>query len=250
MNENIISIVLTVYNAERFIEKTIKSIIDQTFKKWELIIVDDCSTDNSVNLINSLIKNFDNISLIILKKNYGCNYARNLAINKSSGRWIAIIDHDDYWISNKLELQIEHHKKINCALSHTYYRRFNSDGNIGKLIKAEDIIDFKDLLKANTIALSSVMIDRKIVLNFQMFDGILSDFPTWLKILSEHKFAYVIKHDLLRYYYDKSTDSGNKFKAAINHWLVYRNYLKMPILKSFFYMICYIIKSFIKHFRL
>ena len=110
------------------------------------------------------------------------------------------MDHDDYWLPNKLERQVEFHLFHNCTASCTYYRRYDKNGNIGKLVTSPLINEYNDILTQNNIGYSSVMIDKSLIENFQMIDFKLSDFPTWLKLMKEKHHFYTLDLDLMRYY--------------------------------------------------
>lgn len=247
MKKDLVSIVITSFNAEKFIKRTLDSVINQSYKNWELIIVDDCSKDDTGQIISNHLKNISNIKLIFNKINLGCNYSRNLAINQSSGRFIALLDHDDYWMSDKLEIQVSFHHKNQCGASCTYYRRFNSKNESGKLIKAPEINTKNDVLFQNNIGYSSVMIDKKFIKNFQMIDNPLSDFPTWINLIDKGIIFKTINEDLMRYFYDRSTGSYNKIKLASQRWRVLRDIAKTSLLRAIFLMLVYIFKSFLKY---
>ena len=247
MKNDLVSIIITSFNAEKFIKRTLDSVIRQSYKNWELIIVDDCSRDDTRQIISNYLKNISKIKLIFNKINLGCNYSRNLAINQSSGRFIALLDHDDYWMSDKLEIQVSFHHKNQCGASCTYYRRFNSKNVLGKLIKAPDINTKNDILFQNNIGYSSVMIDKKFIKNFQMIDSPLSDFPTWISLIDKGTIFNTINEDLMRYFYDKSTGSYNKIKLASQRWRVLRDIAKISMPRALFFMSVYIFKSLLKY---
>src|SRR6056300_753748 len=168
LNNNLVSIVMTTHNCEKFIKYTINSIINQSFQNWELIIVDDASTDKTIEQLNMLLHKKVKQQFWILqnKTNKNLSYSRNRGIKKAQGRFLAFIDHDDIWSRNKLEEQVFFHQEKNCFLSHSFYRHFNKNFELGHLIKSKDYLQYKDLLKVNTIAFSSVMIDRVFEKNF------------------------------------------------------------------------------------
>ena len=248
MNQsNLVSAIITTYNAEKFIEKTVSSVINQSYKNWELIIIDDCSSDSTWQLLESFKLKLKNIQIFKNKKNFGANFSRNLAISKAKGRFLSLLDHDDFWLPDKFAKQVQFHLAHNCAASCTYYRRYDKKGNIGKLIKPPFINTYNDLLTQNNIGYSTVMIDRSIIKNFQMFDFKLSDFPTWLKIIKNNYSFYTLNEDLMRYFYDSSTDSSNKIKISISRWFVLRELEKLSILYSIYAIIVYFLRSMMKY---
>ena len=248
MNQsNLVSAIITTYNAEQYIEKTISSVIDQSYKDWELIIIDDCSLDSTWKLLMNFRSKHQNIYIFKNKKNFGATFSRNLAISKSKGRFLSLLDHDDYWLPNKIEQQVGFHIKHQCAASSTYYRRYDKMGNIGKLVTSPFINTYNDILTQNNIGYSSVMIDRSLISNFEMIDFKLSDFPTWLKLIKNNHRFYTLNKDLMRYFYDSSTDSSNKLKLSLTRWEVLRKIEKLSILRSIYVTLIYFYRSLIKY---
>ena len=144
MNENepLISIVVPVYNAVKCIEDTIQAIRSQTFSDWELIMVDDCSTDDSIEIMKSYESK--SIKLIRLKEGSGAAFARNAGIDAARGRYIAFVDADDLWSPDKLERQLAFMKENNCAFSLSNMLIYNTKGDLIDVRKHEDITQFKN----------------------------------------------------------------------------------------------------------
>ena len=127
MKEELVSIIMPSYNTGKFIGETINSVIDQTYINWELIIVDDCSSDNT----DEIIKNIKDSRIVYLKneKNMGAAVSRNRALREAKGKWIAFLDSDDLWKENKLEKQIKFMKDNNYYFSYTNYIEIDENGN-------------------------------------------------------------------------------------------------------------------------
>ncbi len=148
MNEPLVSIITPVYNAERFLEDTIKSVQKQSYKNWELVLVDDCSKDSSSEIIEKFQNSDDRIRYIKLEKNSGAAISRNTGIKNAKGRFIAFVDSDDLWEETKLEKQIEYMLKENIGFSFTSYRYMRENGEkTNKVAKAPKKIDYEGLLK-------------------------------------------------------------------------------------------------------
>ena len=158
-----VSIITPSYNSESFISETILSIQNQTFKNWELIITDDCSSDNSVGVIKSFIKKDDRIRLYILKSNQGAGVARNHSIKMAKGRYIAFCDSDDQWKPNKLELQLNFMKKNNIILSYSGYDVIGENGKYIKTIYPPKTINLRKILSNNYIGCLTAIYDSKII---------------------------------------------------------------------------------------
>ena len=185
MNEPLVSIITPVYNAERFLEDTIKSVQKQSYKNWELVLVDDCSKDSSSEIIEKFQNSDDRIRYIKLEKNSGAAISRNTGIKNAKGRFIAFVDSDDLWEKTKLEKQIEYMLRENIGFSFTSYRYMRENGEkTTKVAKAPKKIDYEGLLKNTIIGCSTVVLDRKIIGDFEMpLVKRGQDTATWLKIL-------------------------------------------------------------------
>ena len=156
---NLVSIIMTTHNCEKIVKPTIQSIINQSYPNWELIIVDDFSSDNTVQICKKLLEGKINQPFQILRneENKNVSFSRNRGIKQSQGRYLAFIDHDDIWLNQKIEKQISFHQKNKVFLSHTYYRHFNKKSQIWHLVKSKDFLEYSDLLKINSIAFFSTL---------------------------------------------------------------------------------------------
>ena len=169
MNEPLVSIITPVYNAERFLSETIKSVKEQTYKNWELLLVDDCSKDNSAKIIKEFNRTDDRIKYIKLEKNSGASISRNTGIKNAKGRFIAFVDSDDLWEPEKLEIQISYMLEKNLGFTFTSYRYMKENGvKTNKVAKAPFKINYNGLLKNTIIGCSTVVIDREIIGEFEM----------------------------------------------------------------------------------
>ena len=236
MNEPLVSIITPVYNAERFLSDTIKSVQNQTYKNWEILLIDDCSKDNSAQIIKEFQKYDNRIKYIKLKKNSGASVSRNEGIRNAKGRFIAFVDSDDIWKPEKLEIQIKYMLKENLGFTFTSYRYMKENGELtNKIAKAPSKINYNGLLKNTIIGCSTVVIDREIVDYFEMpLVRRGQDTATWLQILRKEKYAYGIEQDLVNYRLVGESLSSNKIKALKRTWNTYRNVEKLGLLKSLF----------------
>ncbi|MEY0154184.1 glycosyltransferase family 2 protein, partial [Providencia rettgeri] len=154
VTQELVSIIMPCYNAEQYIKDSINSVLNQTYPHFELIIIDDLSTDNSINIINSFSDN--RIKLIQLAQNGGAGVARNTGIEAAQGRFIAFLDSDDLWRPNKLEMQLKHMIKGNHSLSYTQYQKFTKEGK-GKLVIPPNTVTYNELLYCNVIGCLTLM---------------------------------------------------------------------------------------------
>ncbi|WP_080147403.1 glycosyltransferase family 2 protein [Marinilactibacillus piezotolerans] len=248
MQDTLISIVTPVYKAEKYILETIQSVQNQTYKNFEMILVDDCSPDNSAEIIKEIASTDQRIKYIKLKKNSGAAVARNKGIETAQGRYIAFLDSDDKWYSTKLEKQIGFMKQNNIAFSYTKFELINNDGTLRK--KAADLpkkLNYYGLLKNTAIACSTVILDRKIIGDFRMplvRKG--QDTATWLKILRDIDYAYLLNETLNQYRAVDGSLSSNKVQAIKRTWNTYRNLEKLPLPLAVYFLSRSLINAFLR----
>lgn len=247
MNEPLVSIITPVYNAEMFLSDTIKSVQNQTYKNWEILLVDDCSKDNSAQIIKEFQKYDDRIKYIKLEKNSGASVSRNTGIKNAKGRFIAFVDSDDIWKPEKLEVQVKYMLENNLGFTFTSYRYMKEDGELtNKVAKAPSKINYNGLLKNTIIGCSTVVIDTDIVEYFEMpLVRRGQDTATWLQILRKEKYAYGIDKDLVDYRLVGESLSSNKIIALKRTWNTYRNVEKLGLIKSS-YVFCFYVFNAIK----
>ena len=247
MNEPLVSIITPVYNAERFLSETIKSVKNQTYEKWELLLVDDCSKDNSVSIIKEFQKSDHRIKYIKLEKNSGASVTRNTGIKNAKGRFIAFVDSDDIWEPNKLEIQIKYMLDKKLGFTFTSYRYMKENGTkTNKVAKAPKKINYNGLLKNTIIGCSTVVVDRKIIGDILMHLEKKGQYTaTWLMILRSQEYAYGIEEVLVDYRLVGNSLSSNKIKALKRTWNTYRNVEKLNIFKCT-YVFCFYVFNAIK----
>lgn len=236
MQNELVSIITPVYNAEKYLKQTIESVQKQTYQNYELILVDDKSTDNSLEIIKQYAKENDKIKYYKLEQNSGTAIARNKALNMSKGRFIAYLDADDKWKNDKLEKQINYMVKNNYYFTCTDYEKIKENGSsLKKIIKMPEKINYELYIRNTIIQTVGVMIDTKYI-NKKLLEmpnlRRRQDAATWCQILKSGYFCYRVP-EVLSYYrcYSKSL-SSNKFKSVKGTWYLYRKIEKLPFLKS------------------
>ena len=241
---------MAAYNAEAFIEDAIKSVLDQTYDQFELIVVDDCSADHTKDIIQRYAKRDKRLRLICNATNQGVAKSRNKGVSVAEGTWIAFLDSDDLWKPEKLEKQIQLlKKKKDAALVFTGSAFIDGVGNASNFIlNVPKDIDFHQLLKQNVISCSSVLVQKDLLARFQMPEGsmIHEDFATWLQILQDGNRAYGINEPLLIYRMTASSKSGNKKKAFMMTYHVYQ-YIGLNRIAILYYLIQYSIRNIRKY---
>lgn len=243
----IVSIVVPVYNAVRFMDDTIQTVLNQTYQNWELLLVDDCSSDDSVQIIKKYQKKDERIKLFKLSENSGAAIARNTGIDKAKGRYLAFLDADDLWVKNKLELQVAFMQEKNAAFSFTGYEFADENGKPnGKKVHVPQTITYKQALKNTTIWTSTVMLDTHILEKDTIHMPLIKrgqDTATWWKILKTIDFARGIDVNLAYYRRSSSSLSANKMKALKRTWLIYRKAEEMKPYAAFYYFTFYVFNA-------
>lgn len=241
MKEKMVSIIIPVYNAEKFIKETIETIKRQTYKNWEAIFVDDASNDNSNSIIEKELSS--KIKLIKLENNSGTAIARNIGLKQSQGQYICFLDADDLWKKEKLEKQIEFMRKNNYAFTCTDYEKINEEGNsLNKIIKIPKKVDYNLFLRNTIIQTVGVMIDTKITgKDLLIMPNIRrrQDAATWCQLLKNGYNCYEVPENLSYYRVVRNSLSSNKLKAVKGTWTLYRKIEKLSLCKSCFCFIGY-----------
>lgn len=240
--EELVSIITPVYKCERFIEETIKSVLSQTYENLEMILIDDCSPDNSAMIINKYVKKDQRIKYVKLDKNSGAAVARNKALEEANGRYIAYLDADDLWKNDKLEKQIRFMVENNYAFTCTDYEKIDESGNSLKIIKIPKMVDYNLFLKNTIIQTVGVMVDTKItgkdVLKMPNIRR-RQDAATWCQLLKAGYDCYEVPEVLSYYRVVSNSLSSNKFKAIKMNWYWYRKIEKLSLLRTCYCFVGY-----------
>lgn len=213
-----------------FIADTIRSVQAQTYPHWELIIVDDCSTDDTVKCIQALSANDPRIHLIIKSRHSGIADSRNQCLQNAQGPYIAFLDADDVWHPEKLERQLRFMQEHRIGFSYSSYDCIDEDGKpLGKTVTAVANLDYRSYLHNTIIGCSTVMIDTTMVGKVTVPDFRTSeDTATWLRLLKNGVIAHAITTPLTSYRVRRKSASSNKLKASIDLWKVYRQQERLP----------------------
>ncbi|WP_459875454.1 glycosyltransferase family 2 protein [Campylobacter concisus] len=235
-----VTIIMPSYNSEKFIIESVESVLVQTYSNWELIIVDDCSPDDSNKIITKYVDNDSRIKLIKLQKNSGPAVARNTAIEAANGRYIAFLDSDDVWLPNKLETQINFMHDNDLAFTYSSYRLVGEDNEHLGVFITKDKISYFDMLKTCSVGCLTAIYDtEKIGKQYMPLILKRQDYGLWLKILKLIGETRGILEPLATYRIRKNSVSSNKVKAAKYQWKIYREIEKLSFLKSLYYFVFY-----------
>jgi len=233
-NPPLVSVIVPCYNMERFISDTIDSVRRQTYPHWELLIVDDASTDGTVGIVQKHCAQDNRIQLVVKPQHSGIADTRNQCLKMAKGRYLAFLDADDLWHPKKLEQQLQFMTERNIGFSYSSYDCVDESGKpTGKTIKAAGNLDYNAYLHNTIIGCSTVMLDTEkvgtvVVPNFRTSE----DAATWLNILRKGFIAYAIKQPLTSYRIRQYSASSNKLKASSDLWRVYRKNEKLPLFKA------------------
>lgn len=245
-----VSIITPAYNASKYISTTIDSVLAQTHQNWEMIIVNDCSKDNTADVVRRYTVKDSRIKLLEHTKNLGVAAARNTAIDAAIGDYIAFLDSDDLWLPYKLEKQLYFMHTNQYVLTYTAYQKFNTDtGQRGKIVRAKKTMTAQEIYGNTSIGCLTVIVNRKAVGEFHMpLLKHTEDNCTWQEILGRGYTAYGLNEVLALYREGNSSLTSSKKKAAMQQWKIYREYYKFSIPKSTYYFILYTFNAVKKHF--
>ncbi len=255
----IVSIITPNYNGQKFIKNTIESVINQTFKDWEMLIVDDGSTDNSKKIINKYVHKDARIKLLTTdivkfpKFIQGPASARNTAIDAAQGRYIAFVDSDDLWYEDKLAKQILFLKENNYAIASTWYDIINELGEkVGENAPCDLKLSYEDLLKNCKVGCLTMMFDTQKIgkqfIDLNRYDK-NADYSLWLKITKQGYNIYFLHNKLSAYRLVKGSISANKFKAIIHQWIMLRKVEKLNFLFALYNFFFYLKSGLSKKLR-
>lgn len=251
MKNPLISIIIPAYNAENTIATTIESALNQTYKYFELIIIDDCSKDKTGQIIDEYCKKDERIVKYSNEKNCGVAYGRNFGVSKAKGEWIAFLDNDDIWKEDKLEKQVKflNQKNMEPILLYTGSAFVDENDKLyNYIMEVPESVSYKELLKQNIISCSSTLIKKEALERVKMEkDNAHEDFLTWLKILRDYNIcAYGINEPLLLYRISRNSKSGNKVKSVKMTYIVYKC-MGLNIFERMYYMGNYILRNLKKY---
>ncbi|UHA61419.1 glycosyltransferase [Metabacillus litoralis] len=236
MDKPLVSIITPSYNSTKFIPATIESVLAQTYQNWEMLIVDDCSKDESRKVIREYTEKDDRIKLIELTENSGAAVARNTAIKAAKGKYVAFLDSDDLWVPTKLEKQIEFMEINDYAFTYSKYQLMDVDGNkLDRVIDVPRNIDYNGLLSNTIIGCLTAVVNIEKTGPIEMPNiRTRQDFALWLSILKRGIKAHGLQEVLAYYRLVPGSISSNKVKAAKQTWKVYREVEKLGLLRSMF----------------
>ena len=246
-----VSIIMPCHNGEKYLSDSINSVLAQTFTDWELLIIDDNSSDNSIKIIESFCAEDTRIRLFHTDRSSGLPATpRNVGIRNASGRYIAFLDCDDMWLPTKLEHQLPFFESDNVAVVFSHYEKIDVNGlRDNRIVTAPGVVSYKTLLKGDCIGNLTAVYDIQKVGKIYQKEIHHEDYLMWLTILLNDFKAINTKTMEALYRVQLHSISGNKFIACLWQWHILRKELKLSLPKAIFYFITYMyfgIKKYLK----
>ncbi len=246
--EELISIIVPVYHVENYIAQTMDCVYEQTYEKWELLLIDDCDGDNYVKIMEDYIrqKGDSRIRLIHQPSNMGAAEARNRGLKEAKGRYIAYLDADDLWTPEKLERELAYLKEKEAAFVFTGYEFADQNGiGTGKVVRVPESLNYKEALKNTTIFTSTVMFDTEKISKKMLEMPVMKseDTALWWRILRNGYVAWGLNENLVKYRRAGRSLSSNKLEAVRRIWTLYRKAEGMSILNSAYHFCFWAVRA-------
>jgi len=245
----LVSVIMPAYNAEKYIAEAIESVVAQSYENWELIVIDDCSADNTAEIARSFAEKDGRIRLIKNNKNIGAAETRNKGLDLAKGEYIALLDSDDVWLPEKTEKQLELAEQTEADIVYCSYAMIDENGaKIHKEYVVPESTDFDSMLEANVIGCSTAMV-RAAVLKEHPFSETYyhEDYVLWMELLRDGCAAKGLPQVLAHYRILKNSRSNNKLNSAVQRWIIYRDCFEMTMLESLRCFSAYAVNGLKKH---
>ncbi|NIF83324.1 glycosyltransferase family 2 protein [Comamonas sp. Tr-654] len=240
----LVSVITPAFNSENYINEAIDSVLSQTYKEIELIVVDDCSSDRTQSIVEEYIRLDDRVKYIRMQSNCGVAEARNNGIRLARGRFIAFLDSDDIWYPEKIERQVKFMQEKSVSLTFCAYEKINEHGVVFGEVSVPAKVGYSQLLKTCVIGCLTAMYDvNKLGKVYMPLNTRREDFATWLSILKKIDYAFGSQEVLAKYRVYSLQSSSKKMKMAAENWNLYRNIEKLGFLKSAYYFSHYAVKG-------
>jgi teichuronic acid biosynthesis glycosyltransferase TuaG len=233
-----VSIITPTYNSEKHLERTAKSVLNQTFQDWEWVLVDDLSQDGTRKILSNLQKQDSRIKVFLSDKNQGSGPARNRAIELAQGEYLAFLDSDDIWIPKKLEIHIAFMEEKGSVFSHTSYGFIDENDNVIKKTfhVSQEPVKYKDLLKRTEISCLTAIYNQKKIGKFFMPDlRRKQDYALWLSILKKGYASDPLDIETAFYRQHGNSATSNKFSLILKHWKFLNKFEKLNWFSSAYY---------------
>ena len=244
MSKMMVSVIMPMYNSASTLADSVASVIAQDYQLWELIIIDDHSSDDSIAIANTLADMDQRIIILKTERNVGSGKARNKGISQAQGELIAFLDSDDLWLPQKLDIQVRMFSDENVNFVCSAYQRFNSVTLKTENVGVPEVLTFDDLLKTNYIGCLTVVLRRKAFSNL-IFPEMRKrqDYALWLSLIKVDGKVHCLNDVLARYRFGHESTTSNKLGSIMSTWKVYREFLQLKFTYAMSCFLSYIIKG-------
>lgn len=238
MKKGLVSIITPTYNCGKFIAETIETVLAQTYTDWEMIIVDDVSTDDTEVIVKEYMLKDQRIKYKKLDLNSGAAVARTTAMQLAEGQYMAFLDSDDLWANDKLDKQLTFMKEHNYAFSCTAYEQIDENSkSLNRVIKTIEKTDYNRLLLDCPVGNSTVMYDVSKMGKFEVPNiRKRNDDALWLQMLKKEKYIWGMSDVLMKYRIRTNSISSNKLNVIKYHWILYRDIEHLSVFRSLFHI--------------
>ena len=230
----LVSVIMPAYNAGKYIEEAIRSVIAQTVTDWELLVIDDCSTDETCAIVAKLAEQDERIRLFRNEENRGVARTRNRGLDLCRGQYVALLDRDDLWLPEKLAKQLQQLRDTGAELGYCSYAMIDKNGcSIRADYLVPEAATYEWILRENVIGCSTAIMTQHVAKrNKFSTDFYHEDYVMWLSLLKEGIRACGCQEVLAKYRVTSDSRSGDKLRSAKNRWKILRVYLELPLWKS------------------
>lgn len=245
----LVSVIMPAYNAEKYIRQAVSSALAQTYGNLELIVIDDCSTDSTFGILEELAAQDPRVRPLRNEHNCGVARTRNRGLDLCNGEYVALLDSDDIWYKDKLEKQLSLALSQGADIIYCSYAMIDDSGahSYHDFLVPEQT-DFHGMLMCNHIGCSTVMLKGTAIAKYRFEECFFhEDYALWMKMMQDGCRALGLREILVDYRISRSSRSFNKFKAAKNRWHIYRRELGLPLLKSVYCLIGYMVNGLKKY---
>ncbi len=249
--KDLVSIIVPVYNANKYVEDTVMSVVNQSYENWELLLVDDGSTDGSSETIKKLEREdtTHRIKVLLPNEHGTAARARNYGLQHASGRYIAFLDADDLWEKDKLKKELAFMREKDAGFVFTGYEFADANGvGLGKIVKVPDTLNYRQALKNTTIFTSTVLLDTQAVDKKLIYMPEIKseDTATWYQILRNGHTAYGLDENLVKYRRVANSLSSNKVEAIRRIWNLYRKAEKLSLIYSAYNFVFWAVRAVLR----
>ena len=237
----LVSVIMPAYNAAAFIEEAIASVQAQTITDWELLVIDDCSADDTCRIIEEISSADSRVKLLVNERNMGAAGSRNRGLDIFRGQYVALLDSDDYWYPQMLEKMLARAEETKADIIYCSYELVDEQNRkVCNDFLVPETTSFKESIVRSVITCSTVLVTGELARNNRFPVNMYhEDIAMWFQILRDGGTARGVTDVLAAYRQRSDSKTANKLKSAGRRWIIYRKHLKMPIVDCVVTMVQY-----------